>query len=784
MSYIGNSPGVASQRVTTTLTATLGQTQFTTQSGYVLGYVDVFLNGAKLINGVDFEAISSTYITLFEPAIAGDTVELVSYVPRGLSDGYTKAEADAKFLDVGGDAATGALSLTAATLSGDLTLNGGTVGGVGYLNGSKVLTTGSALTFDGDGGLGIGGNTPRILANMSGTKSTRLGFQNSTTNGNTRFYLYPNGTGNITAINGTNNSDVSAVNYQEFDLAIVGTTDVRLSSTASGSAAFLPLTFYTNGSEQMRLTSTGLLVGLSSALVNGKLQVAGSIGLSGNTQIRQATNSDGNTMQLFATQVVVGSTNSTSYGYTGGGLLASLSSAASAITLDVGGTTAGHRLQLVNDGTGQSGNLNYSNAGTSRFFVNSLSGNVGIGTSLPENKLDVGITAATPSNSNALGITVGPTSGSTAVGEGVGVGFRIRNTAGGALGGNSFGAAIYGIQTNTAANTGGLAFYTRPDSATFLERIRIDAFGNVGIGTSLPAAKFAVSTGDNRKQFVIDTTSDPVVKIGLPDWYSVGALAFINGSGGERMRITAAGNVGIGTSSPTERLDLGTGIGGTGLKMQDQWATIITSGHVVGTQYQYGAGTNYGQLYASVNGFNIFATAAVPLIFGTSNTERARIDSSGNFLVGTTSSLPNPGLFVSPAGAMAIGNNAQSSGWGFINFLRSGTSIGSISQNGTAAVLYSTSSDYRLKNISGPITNSGAYIDSLNPVEGTWKADGSPFVGLIAHEVQEASRTAVATGTKDGTEMQGMDYSSAEIIANLIAEVKSLRVRVNQLEST
>jgi hypothetical protein len=106
MSYIGNSPGVASQRVTTTLTATAGQTQFTTLSGYILGYVDVYLNGSKLINGVDFEAITGTYITLFTAAVVDDVVELVSYIPRGLTDGYTKAEADAKFLDVAGDTAT------------------------------------------------------------------------------------------------------------------------------------------------------------------------------------------------------------------------------------------------------------------------------------------------------------------------------------------------------------------------------------------------------------------------------------------------------------------------------------------------------------------------------------------------------------------------------------------------------------------------------------------------------------------------------------------------------
>lgn len=60
--------------------------------------------------------------------------------------------------------------------------------------------------------------------------------------------------------------------------------------------------------------------------------------------------------------------------------------------------------------------------------------------------------------------------------------------------------------------------------------------------------------------------------------------------------------------------------------------------------------------------------------------------------------------------------------------------------------------------------------------------DGSTFVGLIAHEAQEASRTQVATGVKDGPEMQAMDYSNAELIACMIAELKSLRALVAQLE--
>jgi hypothetical protein len=124
-----------------------------------------------------------------------------------------------------------------------------------------------------------------------------------------------------------------------------------------------------------------------------------------------------------------------------------------------------------------------------------------------------------------------------------------------------------------------------------------------------------------------------------------------------------------------------------------------------------------------------------------------------------------------------------SSGARYIYFYYANGEIGSIAQNGTTAVAYNTSSDYRLKNITGPVTNSGAYIDSLKPVEGTWKADGSTFVGLIAHEVQEVSRTIVATGVKDGEQMQGMDYSNSELIANLIAEIQSLRARVAALEA-
>jgi hypothetical protein len=177
------------------------------------------------------------------------------------------------------------------------------------------------------------------------------------------------------------------------------------------------------------------------------------------------------------------------------------------------------------------------------------------------------------------------------------------------------------------------------------------------------------------------------------------------------------------------------------------------------------------------------------LAFNTSGIERARIDSSGNLLVGTTSNANGARINVlGSSGARPIDARSPATTGSSITMIAfydgSNDFCGQITIDaGANTTQYNTSSDYRLKNITGPITNSGAYIDSLNPVEGTWKADGSPFVGLIAHEVQEASRTTVATGTKDGEEMQGMDYSSAEIIANMLAELKSLRARVAALES-
>jgi hypothetical protein len=96
MSNIGNSPGNASQRVVTQKVATAGQTRFASDSGYATGYVDVIVNGIDMVAGSDFnETGDGINIDLVVACEALDDVKIVAWIPRGLSDGYTKPEANA-----------------------------------------------------------------------------------------------------------------------------------------------------------------------------------------------------------------------------------------------------------------------------------------------------------------------------------------------------------------------------------------------------------------------------------------------------------------------------------------------------------------------------------------------------------------------------------------------------------------------------------------------------------------------------------------------------------------
>ena len=155
----------------------------------------------------------------------------------------------------------------------------------------------------------------------------------------------------------------------------------------------------------------------------------------------------------------------------------------------------------------------------------------------------------------------------------------------------------------------------------------------------------------------------------------------------------------------------------------------------------------------------------------------------GNFYSGTTSGA---------SGIIVIGNSYASTNilayWG-LGTPSSTTLIGSVSINSSSnGVLYNTSSDRRLKQNIATLTNSGTFIDALLPRTFNWINNGLADTGFIADELQQVVPQAVTgqpNATKpDGTPIyQNIDPSTPEMIANMVAELQSLRKRVAALEA-
>ena len=80
-------------------TATSGQTSFA--STYDVGYVDVYLNGLKLISGTDYTATNGTTVVLSSGAAASDTVDIVAYGAFNIANTYTQSQADNRYLQIG-----------------------------------------------------------------------------------------------------------------------------------------------------------------------------------------------------------------------------------------------------------------------------------------------------------------------------------------------------------------------------------------------------------------------------------------------------------------------------------------------------------------------------------------------------------------------------------------------------------------------------------------------------------------------------------------------------------
>ena len=85
--YIGRAPGDSSVVVSRQIFSPTGvTTDFTFASGYTVGYLDLYLNGTRLIEGPDYAATDGATISLISPAVNGDVLEGVAYKAFNLTD--------------------------------------------------------------------------------------------------------------------------------------------------------------------------------------------------------------------------------------------------------------------------------------------------------------------------------------------------------------------------------------------------------------------------------------------------------------------------------------------------------------------------------------------------------------------------------------------------------------------------------------------------------------------------------------------------------------------------
>ena len=394
--------------------------------------------------------------------------------------------------------------------------------------------------------------------------------------------------------------------------------------------------FFTVDTERMRIDSAGN-VGIGTTTPATNLEIKST----GNTIVRLSTDGDAADQQILQF-------------YRNSGAYAQ-------IDYDPGGGNSSG-LSLTDFRDDINSHILFNTRGTNERMRIESDGNVGIGTTSPSYKLDVDDSQANSTiarfrdNSGATQQTLSISS--------IATGMQIRS------------AYSTGISNQLDIQTaGGNSFLTL--STNSAERLRINSSGNVGIGVTSPLVKTQISTNLSSgsvqdalllSQNTATSSSGQGVKMYLSSFNSITRAAAIEAIAGssndhslgfytnsafappaERLRIDSSGNVGIGTTSPSEKFEV-TGntildasnanlkikAGTTGTKGDIQWTFNSDSTVYASVGIEYDNRATDGFLIDS--GYPItIDTAGAYTRFSRNGAEHMRINSSGNVGIGTTS---------------------------------------------------------------------------------------------------------------------------------------------------
>jgi hypothetical protein len=468
-----------------------------------------------------------------------------------------------------------------------------------------------------------------------------------------RKMLYCDGTNVLDATTGYTSLLFDAGSVSAPSISFVGNTTTGFWLPTTSTVALS-----TAGSERLRVDSTGN-VGVGTTSPGEKLQVAGAIRATG----------------AVAANAI-------------GGILAY--QGASTVMLGAWGADASTYGAIQFYQANSTGTLNRTG------MLLDTAGNLGVGTNSPVSRLHVSGVSSLAASSGSIAANASGTTPTTASGQGM---LQIISTDAAAI--DKGGVLVFSANTTTLANYtmagiagkyetagagvygGYLQFLTTASGGTPTERMRLDASGNLGIGTSSPTSKLHVVGGALSVQSTLGfgatfaNTGGVGNYITLSDsgWSSAigtsngNLILYTAGNTTERARIDSSGNLGVGTSSPVSSLTIGslgtTETGSTSygaalirganytlsntrrgildiemnaISGQDNGATLTFTNNVG----IFGQGQDYvgaGIKAAKENGTNTNQSTYLALYTNSSGTlaERARIDSSGNLGIGTSS---------------------------------------------------------------------------------------------------------------------------------------------------